>query len=610
MSINNTNNRNIRNVTRIFFAFAASAVMMTLAHPPFDLWWMAWVALVPFILVCITPRQAWELNKKTPDTFFYLIAYIVGAGYWLGNLYWVFPITWLGWLSFCLYTAILWPGLAYCIRWCRRKGVPLILAVPVLFVGAERLQGLFLGGFFWRFLGHSQYANITIIQIADIFGAPGVSFLVGMVNGLIAELICSIRDKFTPNNPPINWGVKFVEAFLVVAALGGAFIYGKYRIEQMKETVVEGPLVGVVQTNVPQSVKQSSASSDQILAELLEHSRASSKAGAELIVWPETMVQATLDKRVLKRVTPEFHCRQVDEILREHAKGRAYVLVGAYGGVLEYDANLEFSLAQRYNSAFLYTPQGEQADVQYDKIHLVPFGEVVPFRDSAPWLHSLLMKFTPYDYDYTLDYGKDYTLFEMREANLPHPPQPAEQVYKFGVMICYEDTVPAIASRFAVDEKGGKGVDFLLNISNDGWFVRFSGDKVEPSTELEQHTAVCVFRAVENRLSVVRSVNTGISCVIDTAGRIRDGFIAGSLPYNAMERKGMGGWFVDRVPIARRTTVFSRYGSWPLGGGLDICCAVCFICIIVGGVVARLRLSATPRQGRFFIKKKNSSTEG
>jgi apolipoprotein N-acyltransferase len=333
------------------------------------------------------------------------------------------------------------------------------------------------------------------------------------------------------------------------------------------------------------------------------------------------MVQATLDKRVLKRVTPEFRCRQVDEILREHARGRAYVLVGAYGGVLDYDADLQLNLAERYNSAFLYTPQGEQADVQYDKIHLVPFGEVVPFRDSAPWLHSLLMKFTPYDYDYTLDYGKDYTVFEMREANLPRPPQPAERAYKFGVMICYEDTVPAIASKFAADNKAGplgagKGVDFLLNISNDGWFVRFSPApqgggkvnlstvagashpqadlaKVEPSTELGQHTAVCVFRAVENRLSVVRSVNTGISCVIDTAGRIRDGFIAGSLPYKAMEREGMGGWFVDRVPIDGRTTVFSRFGGWPLGGWLDICCAVCFVCVIMVGIF-----------GRFFIKKR------
>jgi apolipoprotein N-acyltransferase len=605
VSIKLANNRNIRNVTHLFFVFTASAVMLTLIHPPFDLWWLAWVALAPFILVCITPRQTntsvavSTKDKKTPNKIgglnkngngllFYIVAYVVGAGYWLGNLYWVFPITWLGWLTFCLYTALLWPGLAYCIRWCRIKKVPLILAVPILFVGAERLQGLFLGGFFWRFLGHSQYANITIIQIADIFGAPGVSFLVGMVNGLAAELFIAAEEKkiFKISN--------LLKTAMVFFAVAGAFIYGKYRIKQTEETVVDGPVVGVVQTNVPQSVKQSSARSDEILAELLEHSRASSKAGAELIVWPETMVQATLDKRVLKRVTPEFHCRQVDEILREHARGRAYVLVGAYGGVLEYEADSQFSLAERYNSAFLYTPQGEQVDVQYNKIHLVPFGEVVPFRDNAPWLHSLLMKFTPYDYDYTLDYGKDYTVFEMREANLPRPPQPAERVYKFGVMICYEDTVPEIAARFARDEKGGKGVDFLLNISNDGWFVRFSDGKVKPSTELEQHTAVCVFRAVENRFSVVRSVNTGISCVIDTAGRIRDGFMAGSLPFNAMERKGMGGWFVDRVPIDRRTTLFNRCGGW-----LNICCAVCFICVIMAGILER-----------FFIKEASSRTEG
>ncbi|MHC4510552.1 MAG: hypothetical protein ACYTAO_16620, partial [Planctomycetota bacterium] len=110
-------------------------------------------------------------------------------------------------------------------------------------------------------------------------------------------------------------------------------------------------------------------------------------------------------------------------------------------------------------------------------------------------------------------------------------------------MICYEDTVPAIAREFALDERGRKGLDWLINISNDGWFVRFQQEQVLPSAELPQHAAVCVFRAVENRLAVLRSVNTGISCVIDSVGRIRDGYLAGTLPREAMARTGMAGWF-------------------------------------------------------------------
>ena len=136
--------------------------------------------------------------------------------------------------------------------------------------------------------------------------------------------------------------------------------------------------------------------------------------------------------------------------------------------------------------------------------------------------------------------------------------------------------MPAIARRFALNEQGRKRVDWLVNISNDGWFVRFKDGRVFPSTELAQHTAVCVFRAVENRLAVLRSVNTGISCLIDTAGRIKNGFLAGNLPNKAMDRTGCAGWFVDRVPIDKRTTFFSRYGQW-----LDFSCAVCLILLII-----------------------------
>jgi apolipoprotein N-acyltransferase len=217
----------------------------------------------------------------------------------------------------------------------------------------------------------------------------------------------------------------------------------------------------------------------------------------------------------------------------------------------------------RYNTAFLYRPDGTQSPLQYNKIHLVPFGEVVPFKKSAPWLYRILMIFTPYDYDYSLDYGTEYTIF---------PIEVEKRIYKFGVMICYEDTVPKIARTFALDEHGKKRLDWLVNISNDGWFVRYTGGKVYPSAELAQHTAVCVFRAIENRLAVVRSVNTGISCIIDTLGNIKNDFQAGNLPNNAMERQGVAGWFVDTVPIDKRTTFFSKFSQW-----LSLCCAVALV---------------------------------
>jgi apolipoprotein N-acyltransferase len=198
------------------------------------------------------------------------------------------------------------------------------------------------------------------------------------------------------------------------------------------------------------------------------------------------------------------------------------------------------------------------------------------------------IKFIPYNFDYSLDYGSEYTIFEMTG-----PENNQAQMYRFGVMICYEGTVPEISRRFALDEQGEKRVNWMVNISNDGWFVRFSEEQVLPSAELAQHAAVCVFRAVENRLAILRSVNTGISCLIDSAGRIRNGYIAGDLPVEAIGRTGMQGWFVDRIPVDSRTTIFSKYGGW-----LDFSCEVCVILLIIVSLLRKLLRKKLVDQGR------------
>jgi len=562
----------IKNILLFCLPFVASAVMLTVIQPPISWAPLAWVSLVPFILAC-SPAA-----KPKPLAF---VAYLISLCYWLGNLYWIAPITVVGWAAFCLYTALLWPILVICIRFCRIKKIPLFLAVPVLFVGAERLQGVFLGGFFWRFLAHSQYTNITIIQIADIFGAAGLSFLIAMVNGLAAELIIATAQKniFKTSN--------FLKTALVCTALVAAVAYGRWRINESDKFIEAGPLVASLQSNVPQSVKRSGEASDVIFNELLQKSKASAEAGAELIVWPETMVQARLDPRVLRLLDSSETDKIFDKVLSEHSKNTAFVLVGAYGGVPEIQEDLTIHLAQRYNSAFLYRPDGQQDQKRYDKIHLVLFGEVLPFRKSFPLLFKLLMKFNPYGYDHSLDAGSEYTVFEMTSGE-----GETQRAYKFSVMICYEATMPAIARRFAIDQKGQKRLHWLVNISNDGWFVRFNNGKISPSTELPQHAAICAFRAVENRLALLRSVNTGISCLVDTLGQIREGYIAGShdFPVTAMERKGLAGWFADKMPIDKRVTFFSKYGQW-----LDFSCAVYLVSLIIVIVVAGLKQKVKKR---------------
>jgi len=370
--------------------------------------------------------------------------------------------------------------------------------------------------------------------------------------------------------------------------VAGAFLYGQWRMVQSDKFIEDGPLVASLQSNVPQSVKQSFQASEDIFSELLENSKASAEAGAELIVWPETMVQAILEPHLLRLLDPLHSYRIFDKSLSEHAKEGVFLLVGAYGGTPQITEDFDIRLAQKYNSAFLYRIDGSKANQSYGKIHLVPFGEALPFK-NIPFIHNLLIKIGPYDFDYTLDAGTEYTVFEMSGgvADAPKLWRRSEgrdaQTYKFSVVICYEDAVPALCRRFAVDRDGRKRIDWLINISNDGWFVRFKDGKVLPSTELAQHTAVCVFRAVENRIAILRSVNTGISCLIDTLGHIHNGFMAGTLPYRAMARQGCAGWFVDRVTIDKRTTFFSKYGQW-----LDFCCAVSLILLIIAATLQRL----------------------
>jgi apolipoprotein N-acyltransferase len=182
----------------------------------------------------------------------------------------------------------------------------------------------------------------------------------------------------------------------------------------------------------------------------------------------------------------------------------------------------------------------------------------MPLKKQFPFLFKLLMQLTPYDYDYTLDAGGDYTIFKMPVGG---------QTYRFGVMICFEDTIPQVSRKLSVG-KTGKRADWLVNITNDGWFVRQSGSEIKASAELSQHLAACVFRAVENRLSTIRCANTGISCLIDSTGKIKNNL-----------RAGKREWFTDTVMIDVRQTVFSRSG-----GLLGISCGICLLICLAAGI--------------------------
>ena len=536
--------------------FVVSAVLLTLIQVPWGIGWLAWVALVPFILSCKVETKTWRLVW---------VSYVVSAVYWLGNLYWIGYVTVPGYVLFCLYLGLYWPILAILLRYFRRKWprLPLCVVIPFLFLGAESWQGILITGFSWRLLAHSQYDNLRLIQIADIFGAAGISLIVAMVNGFVAEAIIAYRGGKLKTISNLAKGVA------VAGILAGVVMYGDWRLGQSDEFISDGPLIGSIQPNIPSNIKELADAGRPILDGLLPLSKGCFDAGAKLVGWPETIVLTTLNSNFVELCDEDSEPQVFNRIVSEHCKDNGYVLLGAHRTELE-ERDDEYEITDRYNSAFLYRPDGEQDEKVYNKMHLVPFGEFIPGTNN-PLIYKLLLLLSPYDYLYNLTKGTEYTSFEVKADG---------KKYNFGVLICYEDTDAEVARKMTVDENGNKKADWLVNISNDGWYVGYKNGKVITSGELGQRTVITIFRAVESRVSIIRSVNTGVSCLIDSTGRLRDGFINGTLPEKALDREGVEGWFVDRVGIDSRVSFFSTHGKL-----LDLCGAIGF-CLAIIAVLA------------------------
>ena len=538
--------------------------MLTLCQAPFNLSFLAWIAWVPFVLAC---------RPEAKGRKFFLCAYVVGAGYWLGNLYWLAPVTAPGYVCFGLFQGFYWPVLAFGARYVRRKNLPMVLCAAVLFVGAEAWQSVLFTGFSWYFLAHSQYRNLQFIQIADVFGAAGVSVIIARANGFVAELLMCLKQK----RPfPARLGV---ESAILAALLFGSLIYGRYRLSEGLRTIAAGPIVASIQPNIPSSVKEQNENALQIIDGLLEQTRQCLQAKPILVLWPETIALTALNPAYVELCAEDSETRDLDRRIREAAKDNAYLLVGAHGAGVE-QKDYEYVVAEHFNSAYLYRPDGLQDTKRYDKIHLVPFGEYIPFKKTVPWVFRIISLLSPYDYDYNLTPGQNYTVFQVSNGG----------EYRFSVLICYEDTDAGLTRKMVLPDRAGAKTDWLVNISNDGWYVRFRDSKVVPTVELAQRTAISVFRCVENRISIIRSVNTGISCLIDPEGRIQNDYLLGTLPRVAMERQGVEGWFADSIPIDRRITFFTRHGRW-----LDL---------ILGLSLSLLLAAAIMETAKFHGKKK------
>jgi len=377
-------------------------------------------------------------------------------------------------------------------------------------------------GFGWVSLAHSQYKNLWVIQISDLTGMLGVSFLIVMVNLAIKEKIILPKDK---KQKFLEW-VKGLAVTLSILFL--TLGYGLIRLSQRQGE--DSFKVAVIQGNISQDIKWEKSAWPFIMKIYRDLTEQASRDHPDFIIWPETAYPGFLWE------SPQLF-QQLKEWVRQ-------IHIPLLTGIVT-------KKEERYfNSATLLNEEGNLLD-NYHKLHLVPFGEFIPLRRFLPFLTQIV----PID-DFTS--GENFTVFDLSYPKMKR---------KFSVLICFEDTFAGIARQFVLG-----GAELLINITNDAWFK----DTSAPFLHLQSS----VFRAVENRRTVIRSANTGVSCFINPSGMI-ERFVQDA----QLKKTFVRGFAIHPVGFHQEKTFYTRFG--------DIFVYFCFGCLLVLGI----RLKYYPPKG-------------
>lgn len=453
---------------------AASGLLSAASFPPLGWWPLAWVAWAPLLL---TLRGA-----ATGDAF--RRGFVAGFVASLGIFHWIIVVVHAyghAPMTFALFTLLLlaaylalYPALwaAGVARLSRRGDASRIGLGACFWVALEFLRTYLISGFPWALLGNSQAPFLPLIQISEWTGAIGVSFVVILVNLALGSFAGDLLEARPAARAWVRLSAVGLAVVLVVA-------FGAGR-KQGIETRAQGrrPLVvGLVQGNIPQDVKWDPAF---VLGSLRRHVALTADAAEkkpDLVVWPEAATTFFFqDGEELSKVIHDAS---------DQARAPIFFGSSAYeppdGGTAR--------ALRYYNSAFLVRPGGHR-DGRYDKIHLVPFGEYVPFRRLLPFLSRVATGIASGDFTP----GREPVIFRLDGR-------------RFGALVCYEGIFPALSRDLA-----NRGADLLVNITNDAWFGRSGA----PGQLLQ----MAVFRAVEERTGMARAANTGISALIQPTGEI------------------------------------------------------------------------------------------
>ncbi len=483
-----------------------SALLLAFAFPKISISVLAFFALVPLFFALD--------NKNYRESF--SIGYLFGVLFFLMIFYWIMYTVSIAVLLLVFYLAFYPAIFALGYRFLKKQN-PLIKAfvLPSLWVCLEFMRAHLFSGLGWASIGHSQSENIIFIQIADITGVYGISFVLVMFNLALKEILTDLKEN--KKYKIMTLGV----AFLFVCL---CFFYGYYRIQNIVYT--DQIRVSVVQGSVEQERKWNYDLWPAILNDYFDLTRAAAKTKPDIIIWPETAYPGFMWENPKRFVNVQNFVRVTD----------FPVLIGVI--TRENDSY--------FNSAILLDSSGE-AVKRHDKLHLVPFGEYLPFRKEFPWLGALV----PFEDFQT---GKEYTLFSSYGDKGKRNP--------FGVLICFEDTIAELSRNFVL-----KGAKFLVNITNDGWF--------EDSSEPFLHAQNAIFRSVENKVPLIRAANTGVSGFINAVGQMYK-----TVQDSSGRRTYVSGFATANVYLTEEKTFYTKFG--------DIFTYLCFGVILVGAAI-RLR---------------------
>ncbi|MGA2031691.1 MAG: apolipoprotein N-acyltransferase [Thermoguttaceae bacterium] len=579
------------------------AALLWAALPPLDIGPLAWIA--PLAWVLLIRRN--ELAGRRP----YTALWLAGLLFWLAALHWLRLPHWatsFGWLALAVYFACYVPLFVGLSRVAvHRLRVPVILAAPVVWTGLELARAHLLTGMTMASLGHTQYRWVELIQVSDLTGAYGVSFLVmfvaaclarmlpcptaplpsrqksgregeslGATGGLSTRAAAALLGK--PAVPP-SLGKPAVPPSLdnqwacwplapAAAALVGVLVYGHVRMSG--DFTAPGARIALIQGSIDTEMKTDDSKREQVFKHYLDLSDEAVEEGqgVDLVVWPETMFGDTL-------VAAEPDARKPDDLAlsQEEFQRRLGELVPASRQrmsllarrlktplLLGVDTN-DYGRdgVRQFNSAAFVSADGELLG-RYDKMHPVMFGEYVPFADVFPWLQRL----TPLPCSLTA--GERPAAFRLgdcpnfRSTKMGLSPSRSANEILIAPNICYESVLPHLVRRQVnLLRAEGREPQVLVNLTNDGWFWG--------SSELDMHLVCAVFRAVECRKPFLIAANTGFSAWIDGNGRIL-----------AQGPRRAARPLLADVRVDRRGSWYLAHGDWAAGG----CLAACLLLAVVG----------------------------